>query len=237
MPGMTERQVLITGGSGGLGVHVTQAFLATDDGTQRRIVVPIPDARQETRLREAFGDDCDRIDAPRVDLTDEAAVASLIGGMSSLDAVVHLVGGFAMGELHEAELSTLQQQLDINVRTTFLVLKHSLTAMRTQGRGRIVTVGSKAAAAPVAGLGIYAAAKAAVVALTQAAAEETKGTDITANCVMPTVIDTPANRAAMGDADAPNWVRPERLAATIHFLCSDAAGDLRGSPLRTFGSA
>ena len=229
---MSQRRVVITGGSGGLGLAVTQVFLEGGD----TLTVPVQDDTQHARLAQGLGTDLARIDAPTVDLTREASVRDLFAGLPPIDAIVHLVGGFAMGPLDKTELETLREQLDLNVVTTFLVLKHGLAKLKATGRGRIVTVASKAALDPPAELGVYAAAKAAVLALTRAAAAETKGTDITANCVLPTVIDTPANRAAMGDAEAKTWVRPRRLAETIRYLCSDAAGDLRGSPLYTFGS-
>jgi len=193
------------------------------------------DDTQHARLAQGLGTDLARVKAPVVDLTQEAAVRELFAALPRVDAIVHLVGGFAMGRLVDTELDTVRHQLDLNVVTTFLVLKHGLAKLQKTGRGRIVTVASKAALDPPAELGVYAAAKSAVLALTRAAAAETQGTDIAANCVLPTVIDTPANRSAMGDDQAKTWVRPKRLAETIRFLCSDAAGDLRGSPLYTFG--
>lgn len=229
---MTQRSVVITGGSGGLGLVVSRVFLDAGDA----LVIPVQDDTQHARLAQGLGTDLARVKAPTVDLTREASVEEMFAALPPIDAIVHLVGGFAMGPLVKAELATLQQQLELNVVTTFLVLKHGLAKLKATGRGRIVTVASKAALDPPAELGLYAAAKAAVLALTRAAAAETKGTDITANCVLPTVIDTPANRSAMGDEQAKTWVRPKRLAETIRYLCSDAAGDLRGSPLYTFGS-
>ena len=228
---MSQRSVVITGGSGGLGLVVARTFLDGGDD----LVLPMQDDTQHARLAQGLGTDLARVKAPVVDLTQEAAVRELFAALPRVDAIVHLVGGFAMGRLVDTELDTVRHQLDLNVVTTFLVLKHGLAKLQKTGRGRIVTVASKAALDPPAELGVYAAAKSAVLALTRAAAAETQGTDIAANCVLPTVIDTPANRSAMGDDQAKTWVRPKRLAETIRFLCSDAAGDLRGSPLYTFG--
>jgi NAD(P)-dependent dehydrogenase (short-subunit alcohol dehydrogenase family) len=101
--------------------------------------------------------------------------------------------------------------------------------------GRIVTVGSRGAVQPGAQLAAYCASKAGVVALTQAIAAETKGTNITANTVLPSTIDTPANRAAMGAENADQWVSPESLAGVICFLASEAAGDLRGAAIPVYG--
>ncbi|NJN22722.1 MAG: SDR family NAD(P)-dependent oxidoreductase, partial [Leptolyngbya sp. RL_3_1] len=108
--------------------------------------------------------------------------------------------------------------------------------MLAQDYGRIVTIGSGSAVNPTAQMAAYSASKAGVVALTQAIAQETKGTGVTANVVLPSVIDTPANRAAMGDENAAQWVTPESLAQVICFLASDAAGDLRGAAVPVYGN-
>jgi NAD(P)-dependent dehydrogenase (short-subunit alcohol dehydrogenase family) len=155
--------------------------------------------------------------------------------MARVDAAVHLVGGFAMGATDEFAVDDLRGQLELNLVTAFLVVKHALRRMKQGGYGRIVAVGSRAAVEPAAGLAAYSAAKAGVVALVKSVAEETRTLDITANCVLPSIIDTPANRAAMGDADADQWVKPERLAESIAFLASEAAGDLRGATLTVYG--
>lgn len=228
---MRDRHLLITGGTGGLGVAVTAAAL--DAGA--RVTVPVFAEEEIDPLLRAVGDARGRLDLPHADLRREDDVVALLERTGPLDAAVHLVGGFTMGPLHEADLDTLRAQFDLNVQTTFLVLKHALRAMRSRGYGRIVTVGSKAVVVPAPQMAIYAAAKAAVVAMTQTLAEEAKGTDITANCVLPTIIDTPANRNAMGTEQASRWVAPEDLARSILFLASPEAGHLRGSCLHAFG--
>jgi NAD(P)-dependent dehydrogenase (short-subunit alcohol dehydrogenase family) len=141
-----------------------------------------------------------------------------------------------MGKTHEYSLAQWQQDFDLNLTTTFLVCKHSLRKMLEHGYGRIVTVGSRGAVQPGGQLAAYCASKAGVVALTQAIADETKGTHITANVVLPSVIDTPANRAAMGTANADQWVKPESLAQVICFLASEAARDVRGAAVPVYGS-
>jgi NAD(P)-dependent dehydrogenase (short-subunit alcohol dehydrogenase family) len=170
------------------------------------------------------------------DVRDEPQVRDLVQRMERLDAVVHLVGGFAMGETHTFDVALVREQLELNVVSTFIVLKHALVRMREADYGRIVTVASKSALQPTAQMAAYAAAKAGVLALTRAIADETRGTGITANCVLPSVIDTPANRRAMGEAEAGTWVQPWRLADTIAFLSSEAAGDLRGSALKAYAN-
>jgi NAD(P)-dependent dehydrogenase (short-subunit alcohol dehydrogenase family) len=228
---MRDRHVLVTGGSGGLGTAVTALLLARG----AKLTVPVLDERQAAYLRAALGEDAERVAQPRADLRDEADVRRVIDGMARVDAAVHLVGGFAMGATDEFAVDDLRGQLELNLVTAFLVVKHALRRMKQGGYGRIVAVGSRAAVEPAAGLAAYSAAKAGVVALVKSVAEETRTLDITANCVLPSIIDTPANRAAMGDADADQWVKPERLAESIAFLASEAAGDLRGATLTVYG--
>jgi NAD(P)-dependent dehydrogenase (short-subunit alcohol dehydrogenase family) len=124
----------------------------------------------------------------------------------------------------------------LNLNTTFLVCKHALQKMLPQNYGRIVTIGSRGAVEPTGQLAAYCAAKAGVVALTRAIADETRGTGITANVVLPSVIDTPANRASMGDTEAAHWVKPLSLAKVICFLASEAAQDIRGAAVPVYGN-
>lgn len=141
-----------------------------------------------------------------------------------------------MGKTHEYSYEQWKKDFDLNLNTTFLVCKHSLRKMLEHGYGRIVTVGSRGAVQPGGQLAAYCASKAGVLALTQAIADETKGTNITANTVLPSVIDTPANRQAMGTQEADKWVKPESLAPVICFLASEAAKDMRGAAVPVYGS-
>ena len=156
--------------------------------------------------------------------------------MGRVDVLIHLVGGFAMGKTHEYSFADWQRDFDLNLNTTFLVCKHSLGKMLQNGYGRIVTVGSRGAVEPAGQLAAYCASKAGVVGLTKAIADETKGTNITANVVLPSIIDTPTNREAMGTQDADKWVKPESLAQVICFLASEAAKDVRGAAVPVYGS-
>ncbi|NCJ05466.1 3-oxoacyl-ACP reductase FabG [Synechococcales cyanobacterium C] len=231
---MTDRQVLLTGATGGLGREVTPQLLAQGD----TLTVPYVDETSVTRLKQHLSPaELVRVRFAATDLSQEVAVERLINGMERVDVLIHLVGGFSMGATHTYDYEAWQRDIALNLHTTFLVCKHSLRRMRETGYGRIVTVGSRGAVQPAGQLAAYCAAKAGVVALTQAIADETKGTDITANVVLPSVIDTPANRAAMGTEASASWVKPDSLAGVICFLASDAARDIRGAAIPVYGNA
>ncbi|MEZ4428137.1 MAG: 3-oxoacyl-ACP reductase FabG [Nannocystaceae bacterium] len=232
---MNDRHVLLTGGSGGLGIAVTRALLARG----AHLTLTVRDDVHAQRLT-AFLDDLDdearaRVRTAPADLADEASVRGVIDAMPRVDCLIHLVGGFTMGPLDETSLEALREQIDLNLVTTFLVCKHALRRMKERGHGRIVTVGSRAAVEPGAQLSAYAATKAGVLALTRVIADETRDTDITANAVLPSIIDTAANRKAMGESQAERWVTPESLAEVILFLASEAARDVRGALLPVYG--
>lgn len=230
---MKGKQVLLTGGTGGLGLGVTPAVLAR--GAQ--ITIPYNNPQEVERLKNYIPPaDFARIRFVAVNLTNEAQVEKLVNDMLRVDVLIHLVGGFSMGKTHEYSFESWMRDFDLNLNTTFLVCKHSLRRMLETGYGRIVTVGSRGAVIPGGQLAAYCAAKAGVVALTQAIADETKGTNITANVVLPSVIDTPSNREAMGVERADKWVKPESLAEIICFLASDAAKDMRGAAVPVYGN-
>jgi NAD(P)-dependent dehydrogenase (short-subunit alcohol dehydrogenase family) len=230
---MQGKKVLLTGGTGGLGLGVTPMVLQR--GAQ--VTIPYHNAREVERLKGFLPPaDYSRIQFVPTDLLNETAVQQLVDGMGRVDVLIHLVGGFSMGPIQEYSLKQWQQDFDLNLTTTFLVCKHSLRKMLENGYGRIVTIGSRGAVEPGAQLAAYSASKAGVVALTRSIAEETKGTNITANVVLPSVIDTPANRAAMGAENAAQWVKPESLAEVICFLASEAAKDMRGAVVPVYGS-
>jgi NAD(P)-dependent dehydrogenase (short-subunit alcohol dehydrogenase family) len=202
------------------------------------LTIPYVTSKEVDRLKDQLSmAEQSRIQFVETDLLDERSVMDLINRMDRVDAAIHLVGGFSMGKTHEYDYSQWRQDFDLNLNTTFLVCKHSLRRMLNQNYGRIVTMGSRGAVEPGAQLAAYCAAKAAVVAMTRSIAAETKGTNITANVVLPSVIDTPANRKAMGTENADQWVKPESLAQVIGFLASEAAKDLRGAVIPVYGSA
>lgn len=232
---MQGKHVLLTGGTGGLGLGVTPAVLAQGAAS---VTIPYVKSKEVERLKGSLAAaDLDKMRFVETNLLDEDSVERLVSGMERVDALIHLVGGFSMGKTHEYDYDQWKHDFDLNLNTTFLVCKHSLRQMLKHHYGRIVTVGSRGAVQPAAQLAAYGASKAGVVALTQAIADETKGTNITANVVLPSVIDTSANRAAMGAENADRWVKPESLGQVICFLASEAAKDIRGAAVPVYGSA
>ncbi|HEY9876385.1 MAG TPA: 3-oxoacyl-ACP reductase FabG [Candidatus Obscuribacterales bacterium] len=230
---MQGKRVLLTGGTGGLGMGVTPAVLA--QGAE--VTIPYYHSQDVERLKafvspEHFA----KIQFIPANLTDEGSVSNVINRMETVDVLIHLVGGFAIGKTHEYSFADWKRDFDLNLNTTFLVCKHSLAKMLQTGYGRIITVASRAAVQPSGQMAAYCASKAGVVALTQAIADETKGTNITANVVLPSIIDTPTNRETMGVENASQWVKPESLAQVICFLASEAAQDVRGAAIPVYGS-
>ncbi|MBD1868019.1 3-oxoacyl-ACP reductase FabG [Cyanobacteria bacterium FACHB-471] len=231
---MKGKHVLLTGATGGLGLGVTPVVLAQG----ANLTIPYRRVQDLDRLKAALpADDITRINGVSADLQDEQSVERLVNNMPKVDILIHLVGGFAMGKTHEYPFADWQRDFNLNLNSTFLVCKHSLRRMLEQNYGRIVTVGSRGAVEPSGQLAAYGASKAGVVALTKAIADETKGTNVTANVVLPSIIDTPTNRAAMGAENAHTWVKPESLAQVICFLASEAAQDVRGAAIPVYGSA
>jgi len=230
---MNSKQVLLTGGTGGLGMGVTPVVLAQG----AHVTIPYVVDSEVERLKDILSPaDFAKIRFVSIDLSSEPAVERLVDDMERVDVLIHLVGGFSMGKTHEYSYEQWKKDFDLNLNSTFLVCKHSLRKMLEHGYGRIVTVGSRGAVQPGGQLAAYCASKAGVVALTQAIADETKGTNITANTVLPSVIDTPANRQAMGTQEADKWVKPDSLAQVICFLASEAAKDIRGAAVPVYGS-
>ena len=230
---MKGKQVLLTGGTGGLGLGVTPAVIA--QGAD--VTIPYRSPKDVERLKEIISPgDFAKINFIPANLQDEASVEKLVRCMTKVDVLIHLVGGFSMGKTHEYSFYDWKQELDLNLNTTFLTCKYSLKRMLENGYGRIITVSSRAGVEPAANLAAYSASKAGVIALTKAIASETKGTNITANTILPSVIDTPKNRTAMGEEAADKWVKAESIAQVICFLASEAALDVRGAAIPIYGS-
>lgn len=226
--------MLITGGTGGLGLSVLKAVLARGGLPTVTYLDDIELGKAEKGLsHEEFAS----IAFVRADVTVEEDVRRVYAAMEKVEVVLHLVGGFAIGPTSAQTLDAWKGMIGLNLTSTFLVCKHALGPIRAGGYGRIVTIGSRAAVSPPANAAAYASSKAGVVALTHVIAEELRGIDATANCVMPSIIETPLNRASMPQADYSKWVAPESLAEVICFLGSEAARDLRGAAIPVYGRA
>ena len=235
---LEDKVAIVTGATGGLGPSVVQA-LAVEGA---RIVATGRNADKLTALRETVGIPQDRWLAQATDLVDPQSVAGLIGEaveqFGGVDILVAVAGGWRGGQrVPETDLATLRWLLDINLVTAFNVSQAVLPQMIERGWGRIVTIGARGAVSGQARSAAYSASKAALLALTQSIAAETRDQAITANTILVSTIDTPANRAAMPKADHARWVRPERIAATIRFLCTEEAGAISGTAIPVYGRA
>ncbi|HEX4593232.1 MAG TPA: SDR family NAD(P)-dependent oxidoreductase [Bryobacteraceae bacterium] len=230
--------VLVAGGTGGLGRAVSLAFLA--EGAD--VIVTYRNDQEFAGLMGAAGSDASRVAGRRTDVTDEAAVDQLIGGIGAegkrLDVLVNTVGGYAGGmKLWELDAKVLDQMLALNLRSGFLLSRAAAKVMRQQGRGAIVNVASKAALDHDSGLAAYAASKAAAVALMDSLAADLKGAGVRVNSVLPSIIDTEVNRKAMPRADFAKWPKPEDIARVILFLCSDDAKVIHGAAIPVYGDS
>jgi NAD(P)-dependent dehydrogenase (short-subunit alcohol dehydrogenase family) len=225
--------VVITGAAGNLGQAVAKAFAAL--GANLVLIDLRPDA-----LARAFGADTEtRVLAP-TDLLDQtqvsATIEKAIERFARIDVLCNIAGGFRMGEaVHETSDANWNFLFDSNARSLLHAVRAVVPPMLQAGRGKVVNVGAFAAQRGVARMGAYCAAKSAVIRLTEAMAAELREKGINVNCVLPSVIDTPENRAAMPRADPARWVAPEDLASTILFLASPAARAIHGAALPVTG--
>jgi NAD(P)-dependent dehydrogenase (short-subunit alcohol dehydrogenase family) len=217
--------VLITGASGGLGEAVTQSFLEHGHSV--------------TGVARSWGEQTLSFFAVEADLTTAAGCKRAVAEATALkpvDALVHVVGGFSGGSpVQETDDAMWDQMMNINLRSAFLMFRAVLPAMVAAKRGRIVAVGSRTGTEPAAGLSAYGVSKAGLVALVRTLALELKGSGVTANVVMPSIIDTAANRRAMPGADTSRWVKPQSIANLIGYLVSEEARDVNGAVVPIYG--
>src|SRR3954454_22938114 len=225
-----DRTVIVTGGTGGLGAAVTHALL--EDGW--RGGVPWYAERELERVREH-----ERLELVQADLTDPASAANVVASAGEgLGALVNLVGGFAMGgRVHETPGGEFEAQLRLNLRPAYLMCAAALPALLGAGGGAIVCVSSRAAVQPFAGAAGYVTGKAGVLAFVDALHAQYRDDGIRANAIMPSTIDTTANRRSMPGADFDTWVKPEEIARVIEFLCSDDARVTSGVHVPVYGRA
>jgi NAD(P)-dependent dehydrogenase (short-subunit alcohol dehydrogenase family) len=227
-----DRTVMVTGASGNLGKAVAAAFASRG---ARLVLVD----RQGEALTAAFGA-LEHAALVPADLLDrrqtQAALEAAVQRFGRLDVLCHLAGGFRMGEaVHETADSTWDFLFDINARTLVDIAHAVVPHMIERGGGKIVNVAAYAAQKGVAQMGAYCASKSSVIRLTEAMSAELREKNINVNCVLPTILDTPENRAEMPDGDPARWVSPEALAEIIVFLASDAARAIHGAAIPVTG--
>jgi NAD(P)-dependent dehydrogenase (short-subunit alcohol dehydrogenase family) len=228
---MAERTVLISGGTGGLGAAVVHTFVT--DGW--RVVAPVRPGTADRLPDGAAPVEAD-LTAPE-DVRAAVAVAAGEAG-APLRAVVNLVGGYAAGGLvHETPVDDFEAVLRVNLRPTYLLTAAALPHLVDAGGGSVVCVSSRAAVAPFPGAAGYATAKAAVLAFANAVAVEYRKHGVRANTVLPSIIDTPANRAAQPDADHSRWVTPDEIARVVRFLAGDDSAPTSGATVPVYGGA
>jgi NAD(P)-dependent dehydrogenase (short-subunit alcohol dehydrogenase family) len=232
------RVILVAGGTGGLGRAVSLAFLKED----AHVVVTYRKEEELDALKNQAGVNGLRLEGYSVDVTKESEADKLVEGIVArhgrVDAMVNTVGGYAGGvKLWDLDTKVFEQMLALNLRSGYALSRAVVRVMLKQGNGAIVNVAAKAAIGHGAGAAAYAASKAAAVAMMDSLAEDLKGTGIRANSVLPSIIDTEANRKAMPDADFATWPKPEDIARVIVFLCSDGARVIHGAAVPVFGNA
>lgn len=225
-----DRAVVVTGGTGALGVAVVGLLLAA--GARCRVPYII-DAEAKAFPYK------DRVTlVPHCDLTSEADVARLYDGVTDLWASIHIAGGFAMSDIAGTDKAALMHMLDSNIVSCYLCCRAAAGAFGSDG-GRIVNVAARPGLEPRSGGGstAYTISKAGVVALTQSLATELAGRNVLVNAVAPSIIDTPGNRAAMPKADFGAWPKPAQVADTIAFLASPANTVTSGAVVPVYGRA
>jgi NAD(P)-dependent dehydrogenase (short-subunit alcohol dehydrogenase family) len=245
-----SKVALIAGGTGGLGRAVTMAFLEAG----YRVVVTYRSEEEYGALRRELTDTqsasaarAERIDGSqfagqRVDVTDEAAVTKLVDGIVAqhgrLDAMVNTVGGYVGGiKLWELDTQDWERMMSLNARSGYVLSRAAVRAMLKQGFGAIVNIASKAAVDHAAGAAAYAASKAAALAMVDCLAADLRGTGIRANSVLPSIIDTGANRQAMPKADFSKWPKPQEIARVILWLCCEDAKLVNGAAIPVYGDS
>jgi NAD(P)-dependent dehydrogenase (short-subunit alcohol dehydrogenase family) len=230
--------VLVSGGTGGLGRAVSLAFLAKG----ARVVVTYRRPEQFDALKKLVAGNVTGLEGQSVsDVTDEKEVTALVEGIvarhGQLDAMVNTVGGYAGGvRLWELDTKVFDQMLALNLRAGYALARAAVRVMLKQGGGAIVNIAAKAAVDHGGGAAAYAASKAAAVAMIDSLAEDLKGTGIRVNSVLPSIIDTEANRQAMPKADFAKWPKAEDIARVVVFLCSDDAKVIHGASVPVFGN-
>jgi NAD(P)-dependent dehydrogenase (short-subunit alcohol dehydrogenase family) len=230
------QSVLVAGGTGALGRAVSLMFL--QQGAQVAVTYRKQDEFEE--LKQAAGEQGIRLRGHMLDVTNELAVNQLVATIleqsGALDILVNTVGGYAGGTpVWETNSDVLEHMLSLNLRSGFMLARAAIPAMLNRQRGAIVNIAAKAAIDHAAGAGAYAASKAGALALLDSIAADVRGKGVRVNTILPSIIDTPANRSAMPKADFAKWPKPEEIARVVLFLCSDDARVIHGAAIPVYG--
>ena len=235
---MQGKVVLVAGGTGGLGKSIAIAFL----NSGAHVAVTYLKKEELETLQAGAGERSSDLSGYLVDVTADGPVRAAVEGIAAahgrIDILINTVGGFAGGiKLWETDPSVLTQMLDLNLRSGYLLARNVVPLMLKQGGGAIVNIAAKAAVDHAAGASAYAASKAAAVAMMDSLAEDLKGTSVRVNSILPSIIDTSANRRAMPSADFSKWPKPEEIARVILFVCGEEARLIHGASIPVYGNA
>jgi NAD(P)-dependent dehydrogenase (short-subunit alcohol dehydrogenase family) len=231
---MAESTILITGASGGLGRTVVQHFL---DNNVRVIATVGSDAGKKALTPHPL------LNIQVVDLTDENEASDLIQeaihAYGRIDAALLLVGGFTIGSLSDTKGADLSKMFQLNFDTAYFVARPLFAHLMEKGKGRIVLIGARPALTPAQGKNVvaYALSKSLLFHLADIFNAEAKGKDVVTHVVVPSTIDTPANRKDMPDADFSTWVQPAQLAELLYFICGQGADPLREPIWKVYNQA
>ncbi|HEY2602274.1 MAG TPA: SDR family NAD(P)-dependent oxidoreductase [Thermoleophilaceae bacterium] len=225
--------VLVAGGTGALGAAVLEALLEQGYPVTATWVVEHERERVEQDFQGRAG-----LMLVQADLMDPEAVEEAVGGVDKLGAVVNLVGGFsAPGKVHESGIEDFEKQLRLNLRPGFLLAQAAMPRLVANGGGAFVGVSARPALRPFAGAAGYITAKAGVLAFIRALDAEYRDEGVRANAILPSVIDTEANRRAQPDADHSKWVPPQQIAKVVCFLVSEDSAATSGAAIPVYGRA
>ena len=234
---LQDKTILITGATGALGSAVARAFAQT----QARLVLTGRSEEKLAHLTSEISLPEERVLTVAADVTQAAGVQALVADAAArfgrIDVLLNVAGGWSGGKpVGETSVEDWDRLVALNLRSAFLLSRAVLPGMLEAGWGRVVHISSKTAVEPRAKQAAYAVSKMGLVTLTEVIAAEVKGSGVTANVILPSIIDTPANRESMPKADPAKWVKPEHIAATMRFLCSEEAASINGAHIPIYGA-
>ncbi|MGB7292080.1 MAG: SDR family NAD(P)-dependent oxidoreductase [Thermodesulfobacteriota bacterium] len=237
MNALKNKIAIVTGGTGALGKAITIAFL--EEGA--KVVCTYIVDKEKKECLSLTKKHKDKIVFIKADVTNKKDVFNMITNTTRnfkrVDILVNVVGGFAFSYIKDTDEKTWDLMMNLNLKSAFLCSKYVLPRMIEQNYGKIINISSRPALKGSAGVGAYSASKAGVLNLTETIADEVKDYEMNVNAVLPSTIDTPANRRDMPEADFSKWVKPEEIARVIVFLSSDDSKLISGAGIPVYGKA